>query len=269
MASRYTRHGTGREWRRGIYRIESLPRLDPAEWKHSRDTWGCSVGSYSGGENTNLKLIRVPEGLALLAFCRFCGGRNEAIVPKALADVRDEFERMLAPFGAWSEQHARCNEKAITWRTPELVEEFVSAFLASARQDLAHGIFVGPCVHLLATDGRAYSLIPPALPEYEDGALIVTEEFRASVRTFIRQRKLDLLAAVVTGENWFTDLGQDNPVRHEGLSIYYVTADFGKASLYPIRRRVPGTTTGPGGLLPESVLEGVPTGARLLDTLFA
>lgn len=267
--NRYTRHGTGREWRRGIYRIESLPKLDEAEWKHPRDTWGCSLGSYSGGENTSLGLIRVPEGLAFLAFCRFCGGRNEAIIPSALADLQDDDERLLAPFGPWGEQHARCNEKAIIWRTPALVEEFVRTFLAAARQDLSRGIFVRPCMHLLTTDGRACSFFPPALPEYEDAVRIETEEFRASVRALIRQRKLDLLAAVVTGENWFTDLNQGNPVRQEGLSIYYVTADYGKASLYPIRRHTPSATTGPGELLPEAVLQGVPAAARLLDTLFA
>lgn len=269
MASRYTRHGTGREWRRGIYRIETLPKLDSAEWKNPRETWSSVFGSYSGGTNTVLNLIRIPEGLAGLGFCQFCGGRHEAIFPGSLAEIGRDLKRMLAPFSPWREQHAGCSEEAIVWRTPALVEEFVSAFLAGARQDLARGIFIRPCVHLLATDGRAYSLIPPALPEYEDDALVVTEEFRASIRAFIRQRKLDLLAAVVTGENWYTDLREGSPVRQEGLSIYYVTADFGKASLYPIRRRVPGATTGPGELLPGAVLRGVPAAARLLDTLFA
>jgi hypothetical protein len=216
-----------------------------------------------------LDFIRVPEGLAALAFCPFCGGRHEMIIAGSLAEIRNDYRRMLTPFGPWREQHARCDQEPIVWRTPALVEEFVSAFLAGARQDLARGIFIRPCVHLLATDGRAYSLIPPALPVYEEDSLVVTEEFRASVRAFIRQRKLDLLAAVVTGENWFTDLRQGSPVRQEGLSIYYVTPDYGRASLYPIRRLTPGATTGPGEMLPEAVLQGVPGAARLLDTLFA
>lgn len=267
--SRYTRHGTGREWRRGIYRIESLPGLDPAEWKNTRETWGLPFGSYTGGGNTILNLIRVPEGLAALAFCQFCGGRHEMIIPGSLDEIRNGYKRMLAPFGPWREQHARCDQDAIVWRTPALVDEFLSAFLAAARQDLARGTFIGPCVHLLAADGRAYSFFPPALPEYDEDALVVTEEFRASVRAFIRQRKLDLLAAIVTGENWFTDLRQADPARQEGLSVYYVTADYGKASLYPIRRRATGATSGPGELLTEAVLQGVPGVARLLDTLFA
>jgi hypothetical protein len=166
------------------------------------------------------------------------------------------------------EQHARCNQDAIVWRTPALVDEFVCAFLAAARQDLAHGIFVRPCLHLLTTDGRAYSFFPPALPKYEDEVLIETEAFRASVRLLIRQRKLDLLAAAVTGENWFTDFRQEDFARQEGISVYYVTADDGKASLYPIRRRVSDATSGPGELRPETVLQGVPSAARLLDTLF-
>lgn len=195
--SRYTRHGTGREWRRGIYRIETLLKLHPAEWKNPRETWGCSVGRFSRGENTELELIRV-AGLVGVAFCRFCGGRNEALVPTALADVPDDFERMLMPFGPWREQHARCNEKVIVWRTPALVEEFVRTFLATARQDLARGGFIPPCMHLLTTDGRACSFFPPALPEYEDAARITTDEFRASLRGVIQQRKLDLLAAQPT-----------------------------------------------------------------------
>jgi hypothetical protein len=268
MGGRYSKHGTGREWRRGVYRIESLPELAPGEWKHPREMWGCSVARYSGGENTSLELIRVPEGLALLAFCRFCGGRHETLVPSALADVQDDFERLLMPLHPWREQHAGCNHEAIVWRTPALVDEFVCAFLASARQDLARGVFVRPCMHLLTTDGRAYSFFPPALPQYEDEVLIETEAFRSAVRMLIRRRKLDLLAAVVTGENWFTDLRQGDLARQEGISIYYVTADYGKASLYPIRRHVSGTTSGPGELLPEAVLQGVPAGARLLDTLF-
>lgn len=267
--SRYTRHGTGREWRRGIYRLEALPTLDPAEWKNPRETWGSAFGSYSGGENTNLDLIRIPEGLAGLGFCRFCGGRHEAIFPGSIAEIRRDFKRLLAPFGPWREQHGRCRQEAITWRTPGLVDEFVSGFLNGARQDLARGIFVRPCVHLLMSDGRAASFFPPALPEYKDEALVVTEQFRAAVRALIRSRKLDLLAAIVTGENWFTDFRQAEPARQEGLAVYYVTADYGKASLYPIRRHAAGATSGPGELLPAAVLEGVPGTARLLDTLFA
>jgi hypothetical protein len=267
--SRYTRHGTGREWRRGIYRIESLPGLTPAEWKNPRETWGSVFGSYSGGQNTTLDLFRVPEGLAGLGFCRFCGGRHEALFPGSLAEIRSNLKRMLTPFGPWREQHARCDQEVIIWRTPGLVDEFVSGCLNGARQDLARGIFIRPCVHLLMSDGRACSFFPPALPEYDEDALVVTEEFRASVRAFIRQRKLDLLAAIVTGENWFTDLRQGDPVRQEGLSVYYVTADYGKASLYPIRRRAAGATSGPGKLLPGAALQGVPGAARLLDTLFA
>jgi hypothetical protein len=243
--------------------------LDPAEWKNPRETWGSAFGSYSGGVNTNLDLIRIPEGLAGIGFCRFCGGRHEAIIPGSLAEIRGDFKRMLAPFGAWRDQHARCHQEAITWRTPRLVEDFVCGFLNEAKQDLARGIFIGPCVHLLMSDGRACSFFPPALPEYEEDAHVVTEAFRAAVRAFIRQRKLDLLAAVVTGENWYTDLRQGDHARQEGLSIYYVTADYGKASLYPIRRHTTGATSGPGELLPKALLRGVTGAVRLLDTLFA
>ncbi|MBB4635649.1 hypothetical protein [Longimicrobium terrae] len=267
--SRYIRHGNGREWRRGVYRIEALPKLDAMEWKNPRRRWGSSFGSYTGEGDTTLDLTHVPEGLAALASCRYCGGRHEAIFPGTLVDMGNEFPRLLAPFDPWRNQHAHCGQEPIRWRTPGLLEEFLSAFIASSRLDLARGVFIDSCVHLLATDARAYSFFSPALPASDEDALVATEEFRASVRAFIRERKLDLLAAVVTGESWVHDLRQDSPVRQEGLSIAYVTADYGKASVYPIRRHAAGATTGPGELLPEALFRGVPGSTRWLDTLFA
>lgn len=69
------------------------------------------AGFNRDGQAGILELVRVADGLAVLAFCGICGGRNEAFIPKALADARAKFERILVPFGAWREQHARCSQE--------------------------------------------------------------------------------------------------------------------------------------------------------------
>lgn len=268
MSGRYTKGGTGREWRRGVYRIEALPMLGPAVGINPRESWGRCTGTYPRG-NTVLDVILIRGGVAGLARCQHCGGRSEVVIPAALLDL-DSVHRLLhVPLDAWNAQHGRCHQQAIAWQTPALVEEFVSAFLKAARQDLARGIFVWPCVHLLATDGRAYGFFPPALAERGDDPVVVTEEFRASLRAFIRQRRLDLLAAVVTGESWMTDLRDPDSPRQEAISIYYATTDFEKAIHYGIRRHHAGSTSGPGELLREVAGQGTTGAARLVATLLA
>lgn len=297
MKKRFVRSGTGREWRKGRFQLVDLPLPTEAEVIWPRALWGVTQEEWERQSEDHIsgRLVYVPEGQAVLAWCAACGGRYEALLDVRTAgwpttDPRAAIERAcdaaLAPLsGEWLTGHTSCRDTPKQHHVPVMVQEVLRAVEKAARQAIAAGELAPATLYLLDATGRVYCASLDDLESSAPGNTERVNEIAArhfAIRAWVRARKIDLLAAIVVAEAWVTDTSKsrhDEPPeahrhpsraanRKEALLLSLVTPSFGQSGSGLIQRKSGIPDEGPGTVDP---IEWGPAGApaTLLDTLFA
>ncbi len=282
---KHTRKKSRHAKRRDCVRATALAHQAGPIWPHQN--WGMVMGEISGlPSHITGEYIKVPEGVALRALCRPCGGRHETIIdlrtvvdrgPKhLLAACQTAHSRVDADLeDKWIPGHLACSETPRQHHMSLLVQEFLDELEQAARAAIRAGDPVPGMIYLLDTAGWVYGMSIDDVPEWDPGTTKRGNALAARhwvMRERVRAQKIDVVAAVSIGEAWMTPASDEGPAsssqtRQEGLFLAVVTSTFGQWGVADIQRA--GGVVGEGrGMVDPLVWSGLGP-CPLLDTLLA
>lgn len=282
--------GNGRARRRG--RLRMADRIPAANAVYPREDWGRrSAHVFGAHDHLACDLIRVPEGMAIVARCEICGGRHEGVIDERAANrAADPDAAFLAGLDIvrgqleceWIPRHRSCPEAASKHHLPLVVEEFVGAVEGIARMRIAAGEAMPAMIYLLDVAGEAYALpihdVPPSTPESNERRIELAAR-HSLLRELVRACDLDLLAAISVGEAWGephepggtapqAGHAPRSPGRTEHLLLAVVTSTAGWLATGEIQREGGRIDEGPGTVEPLA-WSALQRECGLLDTLLA
>lgn len=215
MKKRYSRSARGTTWRKGVFSVSKLPRVDEEDTVFARSDWGRPLRflvPLDGGFKVTLTFA--PEGVVFSSNCEWCGGQIDSLLdmrgwegPVPSGDPASWNESrsvslIMTRHEQWAAEHVHCGPSAGPTELPSTVDSFCQRVIGVGRTFIRAGKDCPTYLHLLFDSGAAVAMPYTNLPDEESERIIERAARQFAVRQYIRSRGEAPIAAVWLGEAW-------------------------------------------------------------------